>query len=112
MPTPIHHSDRCRRGAWIMAGLAVLSIYPALILSVGESVGARSAVGRIETLVNASQAARSPVYLDTLEEREPGTKRMRWMVRWLDEYSQVRQVWVDSPDTRDRLIAWIEGGDR
>jgi len=61
--------------------------------------------------VQESQPAQpEPLFLDSRAETAAGDPAPLYLVRWLDEYSQVRQVWVDSPETRDRLIAWIERG--
>lgn len=41
------------------------------------------------------------LYLDTTEESG------RYLVRWLDQYDQVRMVWVASEEDADRLRRWI-----
>jgi hypothetical protein len=75
----------------------------------GRRVGALEAgqVSHVGEL--AVQAQRLPLFLDTMDTTPIGAKAAMYQVRWIDEYSQVRQVWVNDPLTRDRLIAWIQG---
>lgn len=57
----------------------------------------------------AVDPVRKPFFLDTIDTTPLGAKAAMYQVRWIDEYSQIRQVWVNDQVTRDRLIAWIEG---
>ena len=58
------------------------------------------------------EARREPFFLDAIDMTPNGAKEPMYQVRWLDEYSQIRQVWVTGELSRDRLIAWIQGGAR